>query len=273
MALPEPVEALRALLQTSNDGVDLEHFALNRNLGSAVRARAMNPKGMVELDLAGRRVGFSKEIADAQQAAVVAALQRCHRASPDAVGFSRAQLRRQLQLKLAPALLRAWIEQLRQQALIEADGAGYRLAGRRVTLDPETSRRWHTIESTLANNGLRPMTPAELVQATKLSAAQLKPLLELFVRGGYLVKLSANLLLLPEVLLGLQKLVEQMQARSGDGEFSVADFRDASGIGRNRCIEILESFDARGITRRNGQGRHLLPAAHDLFAKLQPVAL
>ncbi len=273
MALPEPVEALRALLQTSNDGVDLEQFALNRNLGSAARARDMNPEGMVELDLAGRRVGFLREIADAQRASVVAALQRCHQSSPDAVGFSRAQLRRQLQPKLAATLLQAWVEQLQQQAVIEADGAGYRLAGRRVTLDPDASRHWHSIESTLASNGLRPMTPAELAQATEISVAQLKPLLERFVRGGYLVKLSANLLLLPEVLLELQKLVEQLQACSGDGEFSVADFRDVSAIGRNRCIEILESFDARGITRRRGQGRHLLPAAHGVFAKLQPVVL
>jgi selenocysteine-specific elongation factor len=272
MALPEPVEALRALLQTSNDGVDLEQFALNRNLGSAAQARDMNPEGMVELDLAGRRVGFSKEIADAQQAAVVAALQRCHQSTPNAAGFSRAQLSGQLQPKLAPALLQAWIEQLRRQAVIEIDGAGFALAGRCVTLDPGASRHWHKIESTLASNGLRPMTPAELGEAAGLSAAQLKPLLERFVRGGYLVKLSANLLLLPEVLRELQALIEQLQSRSDNGEFSVADFRDASSIGRNRCIDILESFDARGITRRNGQGRCLLPAAHDQFAKLQPVA-
>jgi selenocysteine-specific elongation factor len=178
-----------------------------------------------------------------------------------------------MQPKLTPALQQAWIEQLRQQTVIEADGAGYRLAGRRLTLDPETSRHWHTIETTLASNGLRPMTPTELAATTGLSVTRMKPLLERFVRGGYLVRLSANLLLLPEALLELQTLVEQLQTRSGDGEFSVADFRDASGIGRNRCIEILESFDARGITRRSGQGRRLLPAAHGLFAKLQSVAL
>ena len=273
MALPDPAGALRALLQSSSDGVDLEQFALNRNLGSAAQAQDIHPEDMVLLEIAGRQAGFSMDVADAHRASVVAALQRCHRASPDAVGFSRAQLHRQLQPKLAPALLQAWIEQLQQQAVIEVDGAGYRLAGRRVSLDQEASRHWQTIESTLASNGLRPMTPIELAETTGLSVARLKPLLQRFVGGGYLVKLSANLLLLPEVLFDLQKLIERLQARSDGGEFSVADFRDASGIGRNRCIEILESFDARGITRRSGQGRRLLPAAHGLFAKLQPVAL
>jgi selenocysteine-specific elongation factor len=70
----------------------------------------------------------------------------------------------------------------------------------------------------------------------------------------------------------LQQLLGKLQERSSDGIFSVAEFRDACGIGRNRCIEILESFDARGITRRSGSGRCLLPSADGSFAKLRLVA-
>ena len=43
-----------------------------------------------------------------------------------------------------------------------------------------------------------------------------------------------------------------------DGVFSVADFRDASGIGRNAVVEILEYFDKVGVTRRHGQVRIVL---------------
>ena len=74
--------------------------------------------------------------------------------------------------------------------------------------------------------------------------------------------------MLPASLRQFESLLGELQERSSEGIFSVAEFRDACGIGRNRCIEVLESFDARGITRRSGAGRCLLPSADGSFAKL-----
>jgi selenocysteine-specific elongation factor len=170
-------------------------------------------------------------------------------------------------------LLQAWIERLRQQGVIEPRGAGHALAASRPRLDAEASRHWQSIESELSASGLRPLTAEEIAQATGLAPAQLKPLLQTLLRDGRLVRLSAKLLLLPQSLRELQSLVLRLQQRAGEGEFSVAEFRDASGIGRNRCIEILESFDARGITRRGEHGRRLLPAADGAFARLQASAV
>jgi len=43
--------------------------------------------------------------------------------------------------------------------------------------------------------------------------------------------------------------------------FTVREFRDQTGIGRNVAIEILEYFDGRGFTQRQGNERILLRAA------------
>ena len=40
--------------------------------------------------------------------------------------------------------------------------------------------------------------------------------------------------------------------------FSVGEFRNDSGIGRNAVVEILEYFDRIGFTKRMGQIRKLL---------------
>ena len=42
-----------------------------------------------------------------------------------------------------------------------------------------------------------------------------------------------------------------------------ADFRDAAGIGRNIAIDVLEYFDAKRLTRRQGETRAVVgdPAA------------
>ena len=51
---------------------------------------------------------------------------------------------------------------------------------------------------------------------------------------------------------------------ASDGEVLAAAFRDATGLGRKRAIQILEFFDRVGLMRRVGD-RHLLRADCQLF--------
>jgi len=268
MTREDPAAALQGLIDTSSSGVDLQQFAANRNLGRHAQAQAL-PTEMVLLTVEGRRLAFSQAIADAHCTRVLQGLERCHRIYPHEPGFSLARLCSQLEPKLPPRLLQGFIERLQQRGQVRVDSAGISLGTRQISLNPVDSCHWKSVESALAENGLRPMTPGELAQATQLSATQLKPLIERVSRAGWLVKLSPELLVLPQILGELQRLVADLQSNAPAGIFSVAEFRDASGIGRNRCIEILECFDARGITSRSGQGRRLLPAAGGVFAKLQ----
>ena len=267
----DPTSALRRLLETSNSGVDLAQFIANRNLAGPLRDVVQAEGGLV-LNLEGRRIGFSTSIATAHASAILQGLERCHQSQPHAQGFTRAELRGQLEQKLSPRLLQGLIEWLQQRELVRVDGKGCALCAWQADLNPHEVKQWQLIESALSGNGLRPMTVAELVQTTQLSQSQLKALLERLSRVGRVVKLSSSLLMLPASLSEFQQLLDQLQKRSIDGVFSVAEFRDACGIGRNRCIEILESFDARGITRRSGPGRCLLPSADVSFAKLRLVA-
>jgi selenocysteine-specific elongation factor len=286
MRQDEPLSALRGLLETSNNGVDLTQFIANRNLAIPLRAGPLQAEilqnlglqadeGLV-LNLEGRRIGFSTSIATAHANAILQGLERCHQRQPHAHSFTRAELRAQLQQKLSPRLLQGLTEWLQQRELVivdgRVDGKGYALCARQADLNPREIEQWQLLESALLGNGLRPMTVAELMQTTQLSQSQLKPLIERLSRVGRVVKLSSSLLMLPASLSELQQLLGKLQERSNEGIFSVAEFRDACGIGRNRCIEILESFDARGITRRSGSGRCLLPSADASFAKLRLVA-
>jgi selenocysteine-specific elongation factor len=269
----EPVEAaFRGLLASSANGVDLAQFAANRNLGESRLEAMLQVAAPVVLQIDGRRLGFAEAVVAAHEDAILQGLQLCHRERPDAAGFSIETLLARIDKRMSRGALHALLERLRQQGQIDVNGAGYMLAGWQALPGPQESAHWQAIEAALAENGLRPLTLEELSQATRLPNAQLKPLIDQSSRAGKLVRLSPRLLLLPRQLERLQQLVQQLQAAAGDGLFSVAQFRDASDIGRNRCIELLESLDARGITRRDGQGRRLLPAADDLFARLQPAA-
>jgi selenocysteine-specific elongation factor len=66
--------------------------------------------------------------------------------------------------------------------------------------------------------------------------------------------------------MNLAELTEQlMNTHAEEGGFSVIQFRDESGIGRNLCIEILEYFDRVGFTRRDGNTRILRTDKENIF--------
>ncbi|MCP4469531.1 MAG: selenocysteine-specific translation elongation factor [Gammaproteobacteria bacterium] len=263
-------EALLGLLCTSYSGVDLARFAVNRNLTREAEAEICEVGDMVVLNLARRRVGFPAQMAKAHCDQILQALRDCHRDHAGAAGFTREQIRARMDSKPATELFEGFLDRLLRQSVVRVDAAGYSLSTHRPGPNAADVEAWSAIEATLSANGLRPMTFAELAQATRLSAPRLRALVARAARDGLIVKLSAQLLLLPSRLEEMRKLIAKLAGQKGEQGFSVADFRDASGIGRNRCIEILECCDARGITLRGAQGRQLLPAAERAFAKLQP---
>jgi len=60
-------------------------------------------------------------------------------------------------------------------------------------------------------------------------------------------------------------LAEELAASCDSGRFDARGFRDASGIGRNLAIDVLEFFDRKGFTRRVGDLRVVVKAAQSLF--------
>jgi selenocysteine-specific elongation factor len=63
-------------------------------------------------------------------------------------------------------------------------------------------------------------------------------------------------------------MVEDVVGASPNGQFSVKQYRDRAGIGRNSVIEILEYFDRVGYTRRIDQVRQIRQPAVDAFGSL-----
>ena len=44
------------------------------------------------------------------------------------------------------------------------------------------------------------------------------------------------------------------------GNLTLAEFRDAIGVGRGLALQVLEHFDRTGLTRRQGEGRVAISA-------------
>ena len=61
----------------------------------------------------------------------------------------------------------------------------------------------------------------------------------------------------------LDEIAQRVREIGAEGPFTVRQFRDATGIGRNVAIDILEHFDGRGFTRRQGDARIVAGAWRD----------
>ena len=113
-----------------------------------------------------------------------------------------------------------------------------------------------------------PPRTRELVEMTNIPLMSLERILRESAKAGTLIKVAENRYYLPETIMVLAGFIEQlMEAESDEAGFSVIQFRDASKIGRNLCIEILEYFDSVGFTRRDGNSRFVRTNKENIFGK------
>jgi selenocysteine-specific elongation factor len=70
-------------------------------------------------------------------------------------------------------------------------------------------------------------------------------------RGGLVVRVAPDLVFLPAVI----ERAEAILAAGGGAGITVSAFREALGTSRKYAVPILEWFDQRGLTRREGDLR------------------
>ena len=59
----------------------------------------------------------------------------------------------------------------------------------------------------------------------------------------------------PDAIQELTDLARKLATEDAEGEFTAQQYKDASGIGRNVTIEVLEYLDQIGVTKRRGNAR------------------
>ena len=127
----------------------------------------------------------------------------------------------------------------------EIERAGPDVSARRhqSSLDPASQQRWAKAGASLG----------ESLAVPDVDDLSLDPeLTHLLVREGMLVRVSDNLVYLPEQIEEIKRLLGEMSE-----PFTVARFRDHTGLSRKYVVPILEWADREGLTIRRGDVRHL----------------
>jgi len=151
----------------------------------------------------------------------------------------------QLEADLATSLL----EHLEREGLIAREGPLIRLAEHRVALGEREEEAERLVAAVEAGEPTPPDVPALLADGFD------RELIDAACRIGRLASVSKEVVVTPAFLERAEG-VARAQAASPDG-LTVSGFRQALGTTRKYALPLLASFDARGITRRDGDVRRL----------------
>lgn len=201
---------------------------------------------------------------------VLAALERFHTKSADEPGVNAARLRR-IALPGLPqgahdALWRGLIDALLQDASIALSGAWLHLPGHRVQLSQAEEALAQKLLPALQAGHFAPPWVRDLARDTQAGEEPVRQLLRKLARQGQVFQPVKDLFYAAAAMDALAALLRALAEPAEPGAPSSAVeahvFRDATGLGRKRAIQILEFFNRIGYTRRVADGHRLRPDAH-----------
>jgi selenocysteine-specific elongation factor len=185
------------------------------------------------------------------QQKVLDAVTAFHARVPDDVGPERWHLKRIVYPDADEALWTGLVTTLVENDLLRASGNRLHLPTHSVELSSEEQAAGAQLLALLEAGRFDPPWVRDLAKSEGMEEDDVRRLLRKLGRAGMATQIVPDLFYHPRALRDLAHII----ATSHDSE--TASFRDATGLGRKRAVQVLEYFDRSGYTRRI-QNRHVL---------------
>ncbi len=249
----------RELAAVSPDDIDRTLVAL-ASIGpvrAATFAREWN-RTATDVQQIGDHAGLSlldgyllhPKLADDAAARVYSRLSAHHDEHPDSPGLTSDELGFG---EAASAPLPLVLASMVAAGDVRLENGRYALKSHRAAIPEAVLRLFATVETML--DSTQPPSLGDIAKRLKRPFAALEREMRALSVYGLALRISANRYYLPHRLLQLAETAAKLAERA---PFTVRQFRDASGVGRNVVIEVLEHFDAKGYTRRQGDARRVV---------------
>lgn len=256
--------ALAAWIAARPSGAHLAAFRRARNLTADEAEALWTAADLVVVAAAKTSIGVARSRWSALQAEVVAALQTYQSEHPDSPGATVDELLRRFTLPLRPLAGEA-IKTLVSEGRVERFGQLLHLPGHEVQLSLDDENFWVEIRGVLRKAGLDQPRLALLAERLRVEESEVKPLLEKLARIGRLRRVSKTYFMLPDVVATLAQEAQRLADEHATNLLTVGQFREATGIGRNLTMPILEFFDKAGFTQRVNEGRRIRQKWQEIF--------
>lgn len=268
LLLPTAGQRLEGLLAQAPLGVDVQRFAAAQGVARSVRAAWLAQALPVD-DSVCTVPGLEgplwalgpAQTAQGRQAALER-LALYHQQQPDELGPDLARWRRLSLPRLAEPLWRALVHQLVARGDVVITGAAAHLPAHGVQLSALDQRLAQRVLPKLLDAGFEGAWARDLAKASGEPEALVRTTLARLAQRAELFQIVKDLYYAPAHVESLARLARG--AVADHGEVTAATFRDLTGLGRKRAIQVLEFFDRVGLLRRVGDA-HKLRADCNLF--------
>ncbi|MCS4293638.1 selenocysteine-specific elongation factor [Comamonas sp. BIGb0152] len=190
----------------------------------------------------------------ALQDQVLQALQRFHEVAPDEPGINAARLRRMalpaLQHGPHDALYNGLVDALLAAEQITSSGAWLHLPGHKIQLSEAEQALAQRLLPAITDARFDPPWVRDLARDHGAAEELVRQLLKKLSRQGLVFQVVKDLFYAAPCMDALAALTAELARQAERGEVQAHAFRDATGLGRKRAIQILEFFDRVGYTRR-----------------------
>jgi selenocysteine-specific elongation factor len=174
-----------------------------------------------------------------------------HKANPLLPGCSKEELRSREFPSAPPAAFEAILSNSKD---ISMAGEYVRLANHKVALQSDEREASARIEAAFENAGLSVPSSAEVLKGSGIDPTRARTLLQILLREKQLIRTSEDLVFHATAIDALKGLLAK---RKGE-RFSVAEFKEWTGVSRKYAIPLLEWLDSQRLTRRDGDARIVL---------------
>jgi selenocysteine-specific elongation factor len=253
LAVPEPAAKLAALASAPGLEPDTRWFAQSCNL-KADGLAAMLSAGHYQLAGKTRTIAIAADRFARIGDALTQQLEQHHLEHPDLGGMPRRLARAALGEPVSADLFASLLSELTGASRIEVQGALLRIPGHAAMFNQVEIDFWRKVLRLMDDSTPKPMALAELARELRTGEASVAAMLQRRRASGDVWQVTTNKFMLREQVAALATLAARLDNGAG---FTAAELRDASGMGRNFTIQLLEFFDRIGLTRRSGERRRM----------------
>lgn len=251
-----------ALVHHANHGISLSQ--LQRLSGRALDSLALpgtqripQPDGDAVLIDAERWQRLQQQVLDT--------LARFHEKYPDEPGINAARLRRMAWPGLIhpqhDKLWRALLDEMLAAQQLTSSGAWLHLPGHSVQLSAPEQTLAEQLLPRLQDGRFDPPWVRDLAADIGTGEEVVRQLLRKLARQGDVFQVVKDLFYTAANMDELARIIKELACATPNGEVVAREFRDATGLGRKRAIQIIECFDRLGYTRRVRDAHVLRPDA------------
>lgn len=191
----------------------------------------------------------------ALEARIQAGLAEFHARAPDDAGPELWRLKRIVAPEMEDRLWSRLVDTLIAAGQVKQRGRSLHLPGHSVELSESEQKQATPLLAALLEGAFDPPWVRDLSRDHGMAEAEVRRLLLKLSKTGEISQVVPDLFYHPKRLAELAALVATLP------EVQASAFRDATGLGRKRAIQILEFFDRVGYTRRVGNIHLIRPNA------------